>query len=211
MTQKLKIKRTAYTFLKGNDLVIYAFAIVKNCMAAEYKAYMTDIKNVEQAAITCQTALIAVESGAGFSNFDRKAAHAQLIEKMNRLASLLELEPDVTEAFLVKTGFELHAAKSKSSKNSPLSIPTLLSAKSNGNKGELVIAISAPADEIIKKFGLEYSIDKGLTWKNGDYNSRRNFTWQNLPATFELMIRVRSIGTGTRVSGFSNVLTAAVL
>jgi hypothetical protein len=211
MAQKLKIKRTAYSNLKGNNLVIYALAIVKNCMSGEYDAYMTDIKNMEQAAMNYQTALIAAESGADFSNFESKATYAQLIEKMNRLASLLELDSEVTEAFLVKTGFELHAAKSKSSKNSNFAAPTILTAKSNGNRGELAIAISAPADAVIKKFGLEHSIDKGATWKNGDYNSRRSFTWKNLPASFELMVRVRAIGTGDLVSDWSNVLTVAVL
>jgi hypothetical protein len=211
MTQKLKIKRTAYTILKGNNLVIYALAIVKNCLSGEYDAYMTDIKNMDQAATTYQTALIAAESGADFSNFERKATYAQLIEKMNRLASLLELHSEVTEVFLVKTGFELHAATVKSSKNAQFAAPTILTAKSNGNRGEVAIAINASTDVVIKKFGFEHSTDKGVTWNNGEYNSRRSFTWKNLPATFELMVRARAIGTGDRVSDWSNVMTVAVL
>lgn len=50
---------------------------------------------------------------------------------------------------------------------------------------------------------IEYSLDGGNAWANGEYNSHRNFILGGLPHTPELWVHVKSVGHGANRSEWS--------
>ena len=60
-------------------------------------------------------------------------------------------------------------------------------------------------------YALEYTVDLGTTWHNGNYTSGKSIRMKGLPGKTDVMIRVRGLGTAGKKGPWSDPVSVFVL
>jgi hypothetical protein len=205
----LRIDRSVYRQAQQDELSIIADNIGVLCAEKSYESVSTESRAMVVCADEYRVALREAEGNDKFKNAVKKEKKKQLIKALNLLATVIEMTPDLTESYIIGAGFTPRSATTRKS-NGVLGIPTILRASSTGVRGELLMQIELTDRQGFSQLAFEYSIDKGETWKNGMYSGSMKFTWTQLPSSYEMLIRTRTIGTRKRKSEWSEVVTTAV-
>jgi hypothetical protein len=82
--------------------------------------------------------------------------------------------------------------------------------RSTGNRGELRIKLEDFFPRAVRSHLFEYSLDRGQTWQNGPFHNRRFCIIDGLPHSPAMYLRVKSIGTGSATSDWSEPVVVAV-
>jgi hypothetical protein len=209
MAKNAPVRKTSYKRLTQEALVLYASNIVNRMSAdAAYTAYADDLAVFGPLVSQFKT---AVENAKDRSipnvivkNQLRKKVEAMLDNLTDRL--ILDYKGDDT--WIANAGMEVTAPPARSM--GQLEPPANLRLINKGTRGELTVIFDVPDPKRVVLNAVEYSSDKGVTWHNGTYGKNKSIQVSNLPGRQDLMIRVRSLGTLSRKSAWSEAVVAFV-
>ncbi len=120
------------------------------------------------------------------------ATRAALETLLQQLAASLELTPNVTDAQLATTGFDLR--KPTTHTGEPVAAPGNVRLKSTGTSGEVqVLCDSVPR---AKTYQVHYTLDANAgPWNDGGiFGNTRGMTLQGLTRAKDYWVRARAIG-----------------
>ncbi len=137
-----------------------------------------------------------------------EAARTNLEELLYDLANNLEQMPDVTEAMLATSGFDLRKASSRSTE--PPAVPANLRLKTTGTTGEVQVLFEA--SDRAKSYEVQTAADPNSgTWSESHiFSSSRGVILRGLPRAKDIWVRVRAIGPSNLKSGWSDPATILV-
>ncbi len=142
---------------------------------------------------------------------NRNAAQQGLVQALDQLATALELLEQGNGQLIINAGFLLQQDTGLRY-SGRLPAPVILRANSTGKKGEVRMLIDDMAPvSAVTNHAIEYSVDRGNGWQNGQYNSHRNFVASGLPPARDLWLRVKTLGRGNNRSEWSEPVVVGVL
>jgi hypothetical protein len=209
MSTTPRIRRSDFIQSTQDNLAVFAENVVAKCADKAYDPVKAFITPVVEASANYRKALTDAALGGKVFTELKKVAKESLIKKLGVLASLLEVQPNATNAYLLGAGFSLFRDRTSNAEKSIFK-PTILKAKPNGQVGQLVLEIDKGNSSGIQSIGYEFSEDNGETWKNGSYSNRSTFVMPGLPTGKDILIRARSLGTYDKVSEWSDAFMAFV-
>jgi hypothetical protein len=137
-----------------------------------------------------------------------RSARADITLALEQLARNLELKPNVTEAQLATTGFDLRRPAAQTSIAPPA--PANLRLKTTGVSGEVQFLFD-PSDRA-RTYELQTTLDPNTgNWiQSGMYSSTRGVVVSGLTRGKDIWGRVRAVGPNNTVSGWSDPATVMV-
>lgn len=164
------------------------------------------VEMLQQKLTAFQTAL-ALPDGV-IRTAQVKATREQLGAALEQLARNLELTPNVTDAQLATTGFDLRKAPVSSSEPPP--IPGNLRLKTTGVTGEVQFLFD-PSDRA-RTYELQTTLDPNTgNWvQKGAFSSTRGVVVPGFERGKDVWGRVRAIGPNNTASGWSDPATVMV-
>ena len=137
------------------------------------------------------------------------AARGVLIPLLQGLAQACMDTPNVTEADLAATGFELRHKATHSSL--PPDAPKSLRLKTTGITGELMILLAAVLRAVM--YEVEYTLDpvNGPWVSVPSYNSTRGMKLTGLTRGKDYYVRVRAVASGQNRGPWSDLASAMVI
>jgi hypothetical protein len=206
-----KVKKSQYQNLINDKLEDFGSKVIERCVGKTYESVNPEAKALDAEILIFRTLLAEAAIGGRPKVYAKDEQQKVVKQAFNTLVNALEKAPEVSVQYLLDLGFELRLARSTSNKGVELQKPTIASAKSTGEKGELRMEVEVQKGGGFLNMAFEHSVDKGETWVNGTYSSAVGFNWKKLPSSQELMLRCRSLGTNQRKSEWSDVVIASVL
>lgn len=120
------------------------------------------------------------------------ATRATLTKQIEQLARNLELTPDVTEAKLATSGFDLRNPRTLTSV--PISAPANVRAKATGIVGE--VQVLCDGVNRAKAYQVQYCIDPNGDWADGGiFGNARSMEVAGLQRGKDYRLRVRAVGS----------------
>jgi hypothetical protein len=208
-----KILKSEYLRLSQEGLSIFSENVVKLCLSGIYIAVLTQVKALSIASDEYRVALLDAAGKERTKVYLKNEKKKALINALNLLATMLEVQPEISLTFIWGAGFKEQSDKTvvTRSKEASFEVPKIITAESTGKRGELRLELEPNKSVGFVQFAFEYSNDKGEVWHNGTYSTGSKFVWERLPSSSDLMIRSRSLGTRKRRSDWSSVQLVAVL
>lgn len=163
-----------------------------------------------------QTLTVAFSNAVSLAQ-DRAISHVRLknrlkkevIFALDRIVGWLNWMAKGDPHWCIEAGFD-EPPKAKKSKSKGIQPPFKVSVQSYGLKGEVLVKFRLPACRQVVTNAVEYSTDFGTTWHDGGFGNSRGVRLTNLPSNQVVQIKVRSLGSKTRVSGWSEIVTVYV-
>ncbi|MDX1911901.1 MAG: hypothetical protein SFV22_10470 [Saprospiraceae bacterium] len=206
-----KIARLQFRRARQEELSAFAAQVVK---AIDDHPTLATIglpadKLKEAAARYADSLAVYLNSGSKASINAKNYAKRLLIRALEAYADAVEDLTAEDGQLIIEAGFtqQLPSTARLSGRIPP---PLILQAKSTGNRGELRIRLEDFFPRAIRSHLFEYSLDSGLTWQNGPFNNRRYCVIEGLPHSASMQLRVKSIGTGSATSDWSEPVIVAV-
>jgi hypothetical protein len=200
---KIKVKRTAFQSLKQGDLVAFVSNVVNRMTdRPEYAAFTDKVQVLKQQKDAFIAALADSAQGGVDRVIIRREAQEALLRTLNDLAEDLDYHHTGPESWISNAGFSAVDVRSGTRQVS-MQPPTNIRALPQTVSGELELRYELPNPKVVLNTGLEFSTDRGESWKNGTYSSGSVMKVKGLPARQAVVIRLRSIGSLQRMSGWS--------
>ncbi|MDX1910185.1 MAG: hypothetical protein SFV22_01805 [Saprospiraceae bacterium] len=207
---KSLINRRAYRDATQANLVLFAENVLLRTRGIPEFAFASASIEAIEAPLAQYTHALALAQNRGRAEVSAKNdARETLVLAINHLADLLESQSDIGETRILQAGFDLRINSSRPDFEPPS--PQVMKAITTGKKGELRVQLASDSSgKASVMHACEYSEDQGQTWKNGVYRPSRSFVLQGLPSTNQLLLRFRTIGSGGRLSAWSEPVQAVV-
>jgi hypothetical protein len=206
-----KIARRAYRRGRQADLASFAdnvFNRTNNVPA--YASVQSSVTNLTPLLTRYKETLAAARNRGVSEVLAKNIARIELMRQLDVIADMVETLADGNPQIIVDAGFSLQQSSGQRFAGE-LPPPVILRAQSTGKKGEVRIVLDDLIPGAVRTHAIEYSLDRGIGWQNGEYNSRRNFIAKGLPHASELWIHLKSIGNGDSKSQWSEPVAVAVL
>lgn len=210
MKNLFPVQKNSYQKRGFESLAAFA-ANVAQRMSSDpaYQAYLTAANELKDLAGQFKTAIDEARDRSVSHVIVKKQLREKTMEALNKIVDTLKLSYTGDPLWVLNAGFEIAAKETKPLPEN-LEPPFNLKVTSTGLEGQLKLKFRILASRMVKTNAVEYSIDNGSTWKNGMYCSSNGITITNLPKKQEVQIRVRSLGTGTKMSAWSEVETSYI-
>ena len=206
-----KIARQTFRRAAQSELVPFADNVLKRIKdVAAYSTLQPLAAQVSVARDLYAVALAAARNRGASEILAKNLSKAELLKQLDLLADGLAALAEGDTQRIVDAGFSPQESTSLRYSNQ-MPAPVILRATSTGKKGQLRIVINDFIPKVVRSHALQYSLDKGVTWKNGAYNSRRNFVVHKLPHSPEMWLQAMSLGIGDHKSEWSEPTVTAVL
>jgi len=202
-TMKLKVKKTAFQSLRQGGLVAFVSNVVNRMTdRPEYAAFSDKVQVLKQQKDAFIAALADSAQGGTDRIITRRETQGALMRTLNELAEDLDYHHAGPESWVSNAGFSAVDVRT-STRQGALQPPTKVRALPQLVSGELELRYELPEPKAVRNTGLEFSTDNGLSWQNGTYSSGSVMKVKGLPARQAVLLRLRSIGTLQRMSGWS--------
>jgi hypothetical protein len=132
-----------------------------------------------------------------------------LIQTLDRITDQLNLQHNGLESWGINAGMEVQ--REKMAAGASLQPPSNLQVLSRGIRGEVLLSFKLLEPKRVRTNGVEYSLDKGQTWHNGNYSTGTTIPLKDLPSRQDVMFRVRSLGSYQDKSAWTEAVEAFVL
>lgn len=207
---KAKVFRRAYQRIRQADLASFARnTLHRTKEVTEYAFLQTEATALATALLQYETALAAARNRGMAEVALKNEAQKRLLGALDKIADALDLKADSSPTLLTGAGFTLQQPSARFSGR--IAAPEVLRVGSTGRKGELRVQLSDETPGAVLMHAMEYSEDKGTSWKNGTYQNRNNFVVTGLPAHSDMLFRFKSVGRGDNKSNWSEPVAAGVL
>ena len=208
---KLKVKKTAFQSLRQAGLVAFATNVTNRMTERpEYAAFADKVLVLKQQTDAFIAALADSAQGGADRITLKGESQAALVRTLNELADDLNYFHTGPESWVTNAGFSAIDPRT-GTKLGSMQPPTNIRAIPQTVSGELELRYELPDPRAVRNTGLEFSTDNGETWKNGTYSSGSVMKVKGLPARQAVIIRLRSIGTLQRMSGWSESMELFLL
>ncbi len=207
----VKVARQAYRRARQNDLVSFSENIITRMTgSATYATLQPQVQALSDAVTRYAETLAAARNRGMAEVLAKNLAKAALVAQLDVVASALDIVVAGNPQLIVDAGFPVPQSPGQRY-TGKLPAPAILRAFSTGKKGEVRVLLDDFAPEAVLTHAIEYSEDRGNTWKNGEYHSRRKFVVNGLPHAADLWLHVKSVGHGNNRSEWSEPVAVAVL
>lgn len=209
MSNQAKVLRGAFQRIGQTQLTVYVDNVVKRTLNhPNYAAVQPQVTALADALQAFNNTLTAALRGGVSDTVNKDLAKAKLLSSLDAFCTAIEQQPLADAAFIANAG--LSTWNGRQGDSGEIAPPRSIQVKSTGLRGQVQVTISDPKAGGTLNYALEYSADNGATWANGAYSSRRTFMVNDLPASRDLKLRIRVLGTKSRYSAWSELVTAAV-
>ncbi len=206
-----KIARQAYRRTRQTDLASFADNVLQRTNGIPAYATIQPVITALTVPLTRYKETLAAARNRGASEvLAKNLARTELLRQLDIVADATETLAAGNPQIIVDAGFSLQQSSGQRFAGE-LPRPVILRAQSTGRKGEVRIVLDDIVPAAVRTHAIEYSLDRGIGWQNGEYNSRRNFIAKGLPHAPELWIHLKSIGNGDSKSQWSEPVAVAVL
>ena len=210
LDMKAKVFRRAYQRIRQADLASFARNTLNRTKEVpEYAFLQTEATALATTLQQYETALAAARNRGMAEVAVKNEAQKSLLAALDKIADALDLKADSSPTLLSGAGFTLQQPSARFSGH--IAVPEVLRLGSTGRKGELRVQLSDEMPGAVLTHAMEYSEDKGTSWKNGTYQNRNHFVVGGLPASPELLFRFKSVGRGDNKSHWTEPVVAGVL
>jgi hypothetical protein len=168
----------------------------------EYAAFTDKVQVLKQQKEVYLAALADSAQGGTDRVVLRREAQEALLRTLYELAEDLDYHHAGPESWVSNAGFSAVDARTGTRLVS-MQPPTNIRALPQTVSGELELRYELPDRKTVRNTGMEFSSDGGLSWQNGTYSSGSVMKVKGLPARQAVVLRLRSIGTLQRMSGWS--------
>lgn len=207
-----KITRRFYQRAPQHKLATYAENVYNRTKGvAKYESFQALVEAIEEPLEQYKAALLAIENGGKSQILAKNISKQKLIKALDKLVNSLENSEGITAQLIVDAGFTLKS-KPIPAFIGKLQSPVVLRAVTTGRLGELKITVKNALPQIVAFHIVEYSTDKGKSWNHvNSYHNKRTFIIDGLPASRELLIRVKALRRNGKQSDWSEPMLVAVL
>ena len=206
-----KIARQAYRRTRQADLASFADNVFNRTNGVPAYATIQPVITALSAPLTRYKETLAAARNRGMSEvLAKNLARTELLRQLEAAANAVETLAADNPQIIVDAGFSVQQNTGQRY-TGELPPPVILRAYSTGKKGEVRIMLDDVIPGAVRTHAIEYSLDRGTGWQNGEYNSRRSFIAKGLPHSPELWIHLKSIGNGDNKSQWSEPVAVAVL
>lgn len=207
---KFIVRRSTYRELQQNTLASFADNVhTRMSSLPEYQVFATEVAQLKQQLDQYKEAL----ANAVYGGVDRIAVKNEkkldLLLVLDRIADLLNAGYTGLDSWIVGAGME--TVRSAISSNADLDAPYDLKASTRGESGSVTLSFRVAMPNRVRSNAIEYSMDGGESWKNGNYSSATRVQLKGLPTRQEVKFRVRSLGTSDRQSAWSKPVEVFVV
>ena len=207
---KFIVRRSTYRELPQDSLASFADNVFTRMSSLpEYQPFATEVAQLGQQLEQYKEAL----SKAVYGGVDRIAVKnekkQQLLLSLDRIADLLNASYTGVDSWIVGAGME--TMRGPAGANGLLDAPFDLRAFSRDESGEVILSFNLPNPGRVRNNAIEYSVDGGASWKNGQYSTATRIRLKDLPARQEVKFRVRSLGAAMRQSPWSKPVDVFVV
>jgi hypothetical protein len=213
MTLKPRVDRTYYRRLTQSRFSDFLQDIVDNTNGnIKYKNLESTITKLRLKSEAYTNALIAAQQGGKDRVLIKKIALQEAMYAINHFADGMDFYADGNVPFFTESNLPLQHTRVKHT--GLLLPPTNIAGKPTGVSGQVVITFDILESQIkvTNNVGVEWSIDHGMTWNNGQYPSQKSRMVVNgLPSLHKVMIRLRCLGSRNRVSNWSSPIEVHVV
>lgn len=207
---KFIVRRSTYRELQQNNLASFADNVYSRMSSLpEYQAFATEVAQLKLQLDQYKEAL----ANAVYGGVDRIAVKNEkkqgLLLVLDRIADQLNANYTGMDSWIVGAGME--TMREPVSTNANLDAPFDLRAFSRGESGSVVLSFRLATPTRVRNNAIEYSVDGGQSWKNGNYSSATRVQLKGLPLRQEVKFRVRSLGASDRQSAWSKPVDVFVV
>lgn len=209
MAKNAPVRKSSYKTLSHEKLAVFAGNVFSRMSSnPAYQQYAADITTLGTLNDQYRTAVEKAKDRAVSSIIYRNQLQKGVTDMLDLITDNLIRDYTGDDLWIANAGMEVAASNGRS--NGVLEPPFNLRVTNNQISGELALnfQVSDPRNVLLN--AVEYSADNGVTWHNGTYGKSRGIRLTNLPSRQELMVRVRSLGTFSRKSGWSDPILAYV-
>jgi len=209
MAKNAPVRKSSYKTLSHEKLAVFAGNVFTRMSAdPAYQQYAADIATLGTLSEQYRAAVEKAKDRAVSSIIYRNQLQKALVDLLDQITDNLIRDYTGDDLWIANAGMDVASISGRT--NGVLDAPYNLRVTNNQGGGELSLnfQVSDPRNVLLN--AVEYSADKGSTWHNGTYGKTRGIRLTNLPVRQELMIRVRSLGTQSRKSGWSEPILAYV-
>ena len=203
MKSIIKIKLSAYKKLIDDKLVVFANALLENGKSKTFDPYRTILDTLTTATNDYATKLQKAQNRGKIEIAEKNISKETLLVGIDMYAYQINSAAMLDSSIIVRAGFESQSNATRSNGDFQLNPPFGLTVELSKNSGEVYLTCQLDDSKRVVKNGVEWSEDNGVLWNNGTYFSGKKGTVKHLPIHKDLLIRIRSLGTFNKESGFS--------
>jgi hypothetical protein len=182
---------TGFTRVRDEDLDNKVQTIIKALTGNVNFPAIAALLTALGAALTAFQDALALPAGV-VRDTEVAATRATLTTQLEQLARTLELTPNVTEAMLATTGYDLRQAGART--NAPVDAPGNVRLQSTGTSGEVKVLFDSV--NRAKSYEVQFTLDPNTgQWTDaGTFPSSRGVLLTGLTRAKDYWVRVRAIG-----------------
>jgi hypothetical protein len=207
--KKVKISKKAFLSLDQEKLAVYVQDLAPRCEAQpELSIVQPQLDELKGILADYEAKLLLAVQGGRDRTAIKKQALAALLDKLDQLVALVEAAR-LPEEVLINAGFDLAGAKARYA-GAELAKAEIRSARPLGD-GVVELRFTHPDYRNVSTHLFEWSADNGLTWQGGTYGRRSPIKLQGLPVERPALVRMCSVGSHGRSSGWTPPVRVFVL
>ena len=192
----------AFKKLPDGELVSFSNTVFQRMTAdVQYvtlKAYYDDI----QPKIAAFTLAIANAILGGKDRYDtKKDCREILIKQLVIVARQVEILADDIERVMTDAGFEARKTKGDKPAITQVDVPTNIKVKNLDKSGSVMLTWEKVANGL--NYAIQHKKKEEIGWKNGNYNSKGEFVFNDLEADARYEFQVRSLGPDSLMSDWT--------
>jgi hypothetical protein len=207
-----RIARQGYRRVRQEELHAFAAQLVAAMETHPTLAALDQVNEPLKTAFTrfSDTFTLYLNTGSRPATNAKNYAKRVLIRAIDAYADAVDAKTGEDGQLILEAGFVIQQSNSAGRMNGRIPPPMILLARSTGNRGELRIKLEDFFPRAVRSHLFEYSLDRGQTWQNGPFHNRRFCIIDGLPHSPAMYLRVKSIGTGSATSDWSEPVVVAV-
>lgn len=213
MTLKPKVDRSYYRKLTQSKFSDFLKNIVDHTDGnVKYEELNPAITKLKLKSEAYTNALVAAQQGGKDRVLIKKIAMQEAMHAVNHFCDGMDFYADGNISFFTESNLPLQHYPVRHT--DMLLPPSDISGKPTEVNGQVIITFDIPESQknVTNNVGVEWSIDNGVTWNNGQYPSQKTRMVVNgLPSLHKVMIRLRCLGTRNRVSNWSTPIEVHVV
>jgi len=213
MTLRPKVDRSYYRDLTQSKFANFLIDIVDHTDGnVKYSDLESTIAKLKLKSEAYSNALVAAQQGGKDRVLLKNIAKKEAMHAINHFADGMDFYADGNVSFFTESNLPLQHYPVKHTGD--FLPPSTIAGKPTEVSGQVILTFEIPAAQkkVTNNVGVEWSIDNGVTWNNGQYPSKKTRMVVNgLPSLHKVMIRLRCLGTRNRVSKWSTSIEVHVV
>ena len=206
----LKVKLTSFKKKNEDELNVFAMLLVTNGKDKDFDLFRITLDRLAAESVAYNDSLLKAKSGSQLDNTLKNVAKDALLLTISMYANFINGAGLEKPELIIKSGFDYTTTEHvRSNPNGNIAAPYALSVSAkNVSEGELWLSIELVDANLVVNNLAEVSYDGGKTWARLTYFVGKKVLLKNLNRRVDLLIRVCSIGTYSRMSDYSTPISA---